>query len=285
MLVPEAIAAFKAHLKSKERSPETIRGYNQLLQDFNRYLESELNGQVYLEEVELAHLEGYLVYRKEQGDLPISRNRALYILRSFYSFLYKRDLVERDISQKLEPIKVQSKERLHLVAEEVEQLLAAIDRPLIKVIATTLAYTGLRVTELCTLTLDTVDLEHGFLHVTGKGNKQRIVPINSTLQAVLQDYIEDIRPQVDSDRFFATKKTGKISPAYINRCLEETTEKLGWKKHVTAHILRHSFASELVRKQAPLPAVQNLLGHSDLRVTSRYIHQNLNDLKDAVDLI
>jgi integrase/recombinase XerD len=67
--------------------------------------------------------------------------------------------------------------------------------------------------------------------------------------------------------------------------LKDSIEKLGWTKHVTAHILRHSFASTLVRNNASLPAVQSILGHSDLRVTSRYIHQNLEQLRDAVNLI
>ena len=80
-------------------------------------------------------------------------------------------------------------------------------------------------------------------------------------------------------------RVGGRSNSKINRYLKLTTKKLGWTKHVTAHILRHSFASTLVRNNASLPAVQNLLGHSDLRVTSRYIHQDLGQLQAAVNLM
>ena len=100
MLLEKAIDEFIQHLKSKERSTMTVRGYRMMLMDFKRYIEKELNGQVYLDEMTLAHLEGYLDYRKQQGDQPVSRNRALYIFRSFFSYLDKRDLVEKDISQK-----------------------------------------------------------------------------------------------------------------------------------------------------------------------------------------
>lgn len=286
MLLEKAIDEFIQHLKSKERSTMTVRGYRMMLMDFKRYIEKELNGQVYLDEIILAHLEGYLDYRKQQGDQPVSRNRALYIFRSFFSYLDKRDLVNKDISQKLEPISLQQKERIYLLPEEVETLLAAIDHAIIKVAATTLAYTGLRVSELCNLTLDDVNFDTECIQVRhGKGNKDRTVPMNGKLKAILIDYLKTIRPTTSSKKFFATKKTGALSDQSINRYLKMTTKKLGWTKHVTAHILRHSFASTLVRNNASLPAVQNLLGHSDLRVTSRYIHQDLGQLQAAVNLM
>ena len=286
MLLEKAIDEFVQHLKSKERSAMTVRGYRMMLMDFKRYIEKELNGQVYLDEMTLAHLEGYLDYRKQQGDQPVSRNRALYIFRSFFSYLDKRDLVEKDISQKLEPISLQQKERTYLLPEEVETLLAAIDHAIIKVAATTLAYTGLRVSELCNLTLDDVNFDTECIQVRhGKGNKDRTVPMNGKLKAILVNYLKTIRPSTPSKKFFATKRTGALSDQSINRYLKMTTKKLGWTKHVTAHILRHSFASTLVRNNASLPAVQNLLGHSDLRVTSRYIHQDLGQLQAAVNLM
>lgn len=286
MLLEKATEGFIEHLKSKDRSKETIRCYLQVLNDFRRYIEGGMNGQVYVDEITLESLEGYLAYRKKQGDQAVSRNKALYIFRSFYSYLVKRDLVVKDISQRLESVKVQQKERLHLLPDEVETLINAIEHPMIKVAATTLAYTGLRVSELCNLTLDDVDIDRGLIQViAGKGNKDRIVPINSKLSRILIHYSEYVRPKVNSNQFFATAATGKLSKWYVNRILNETTAKLGWEKHVTAHILRHSFASTLVRNNAPLPAIQSLLGHSDLRVTSRYIHQDQGQLRDAVNLM
>lgn len=286
MLLEKAITGFNNHLLSKERAKTTIRGYNLSLQDFRRYIEKRLNGQVYVEEVTFDHLEAYLDYRKDCGDQPISRNRTLYIFRSFYTYLINRDFVEKDISLKLEPINIQHKERTYLLPEEVETLLAAIEHAIIKTAATTLAYTGLRVSELCNLTLDDVNFNTECIQVRhGKGNKDRMVPMNPKLKVILVNYLKTIRPTTESEKFFATQKTGALSDQSINRYLKLTTKQLGWTKHVTAHILRHSFASTLVRNNAPLPAVQNLLGHSDLRVTSRYIHQDLGQLQAAVNLM
>ncbi len=286
MLLLSAIEMFRKHLQSKERSKQTVRGYTLSLREFNNYITRELNGQVYLDEVQVKHLEAFLAFRKDKGDQPVSRNRMLYIFRSFYAFLFRQEIIEVDISQRLEPIKLQMKERMHLSLKEVEELLSAIEHPLIQVAGFGLAYTGLRVSELCNLTLKDIDLKKGLLKVReGKGKKDRTVPISGKLNDILSNYLKCIRPTIDSEFFFATSKTGKLSPAYINYCLNETTEKLGWEKHVTAHILRHSFASNLVRNKASLPAVQNLLGHSDLRVTSRYIHQNMDELETAVNLI
>ena len=286
MYLYEAMEGFKFHLVSKERSVETIKGYWQVLTGFKAYIESVKGVSVHVGDINLEDLEGYLFYRKGEGDQAVSRNRALYIFRSFYTYLDKRDLISRNISRKLEPIKFQQKERIYLTGEELEELIDAIDHPLIKVGITTLSYTGLRVSELCNLTLDDVDLDNKMLKViNGKGNKDRIIPINDSLNYILQDYLDFIRPNVTSDRFLATEKTGKISPQYINLILKKTTRKLGWDKHITAHIIRHSFASNLVKNNASLPSIQSLLGHSDLRVTSRYIHQNLEELQMAVNLI
>jgi integrase/recombinase XerD len=245
-----------------------------------------MNGQVYVDEITVNHMEDYLSYRKDQGDQPITRNKSLYIFRSFFNYLVRKDQVERNISLNLEPIQYQQKERVYLLPEEMVTLIETLDHVIVKSAVITMANTGLRVSELCQLTLDDVDLKNKVIKVRkGKGNKDRSIPINDKLHQELTTYLKDHRPLVSSERFFATSKTGTLSRQTINHELEVATTKLGWSKHVTAHILRHSFASSLVRNNAPLPAVQKLLGHSDLRVTSRYIHQNMDQLHQAVNLI
>ena len=129
-----------------------------------------------------------------------------------------------------------------------------------------------------------MDLKNKLIKViSGKGKKNRVVPLNNKIYRLLKKYLS-IRNRT-SDQFFTTNKSQSLSPVYVNMHLKKATEKLKWSKHITAHILRHSFASALVKENAPLPAIQSLLGHSDLRVTSIYIHQNLEQLQDAVNLI
>lgn len=286
MELSQAIDMFIENLKLKNRSKETYRGYKQVLEEFRKEVEANYNGQVYTDDIALEDLEVYLKFKKDNGYANISVNRAIYIFKSFYNYLTRREIVKRNIAEKLEPLKVKKTTRENLTEEEIEELIAAIDHALVKLAVRTMSKTGLRVSELCQLELEDVDLTKKVIQVIdGKGGKDRTVPINKELEKHLEKYLTEDRPKVNSNRFFATASSGQLSPQYINRILKETTDKLGWKKHVTAHILRHSFASNLIRKDAPLPAVQKLLGHSDLRVTSVYIHQNIDELADAVNLL
>uniref|UniRef100_UPI0012FD104B tyrosine-type recombinase/integrase n=2 Tax=Bacillati TaxID=1783272 RepID=UPI0012FD104B len=91
--------------------------------------------------------------------------------------------------------------------------------------------------------------------------------------------------ETESPLFFCTKKTGKLSPVYVNRIISQAVNELGWKKKVTAHILRHSFASRLVKKDVNLVQIQKLLGHSSLNVTSIYTHTDLEQLSEAINTL
>lgn len=109
--------------------------------------------------------------------------------------------------------------------------------------------------------------------------------MNKNLRDILWDYLKYTRPAVDSDYFFALKKSGKVTPQYVNFILSETVKKLGWEKHVSAHILRHSFASNLIKNGVNIVYVQKLLGHSNLKVTSIYTHANMDELAKSVNML
>lgn len=286
MLLTQAIHQFDLHLSAIDRSEQTRSGYQKDLTQLHRFLEDRYNCPPYLEDIKLSDLEAYLSWLKEEKEYaPASRSRNLYTLRSFYNYCYKKELVERNIAFSLENIKLQQKERTYLTEPEVNELVQAIDHDLIRLVVTFLYYTGLRISECLNLKVDDVDLNRQMVHVrAGKGNKDRVVPLSDKIVPLLREYSEHVRPQT-SDRFFATDKTGKLSPVYVNRVLAETTEKLGWKKTVTAHILRHSFASQLVKKDVNLVQIQKLLGHSSLKVTSIYTHADTDQLKDAVSVL
>jgi len=287
MLLKNAVQSFLVYLSSIDRSHETLSGYQKDLMLFMRFLESKYNCDSYIDEVTSNDIEEYLHYLKEvRGYAPASRARSLHTFRSFFAYAYKKELVVRNIALSVERINIQQKERIYLSEEEVEQLVNKIEHSLIRLVVQVLYRTGLRISECLSLTLDNVDFERKVIHVVaGKGNKDRLIPISESLLPLLRDYMENGRPETNSPLFFCTKKTGKLSPVYVNRELAEAVRKLGWKKKVTAHILRHSFASQLVKKDVNLVQIQKLLGHSSLKVTSVYTHTDLEQLSEAVNTL
>jgi len=287
MLLKNAVQSFLVYLSSIDRSKETLSGYQKDLMLFIRFLDSKYNCESYIDEVTSNDIEEYLHYLKEvRGYAPASRARSLHTFRSFFAYAYKKELVARNIALSVERINIQQKERTYLSESEIEQLVDKIEHDLIRLVVQVLYKTGLRISECLNLTLDQVDIERKVIHVVaGKGNKDRLVPISESLLPLMRDYVENWRPTTTSPLFFCTKKTGKLSPVYVNRELAAAVKKLGWKKKVTAHILRHSFASQLVKKDVNLVQIQKLLGHSSLKVTSVYTHTDLGQLSEAVNTL
>ena len=285
MLLNQAIEGFAKYMHLIDRSQETIRGYVVELKSFSNFVTIKHNCLVYIEDIVLQDLEDYLHHEKERGIASASRSRSQYILRSFYNYCCRKDLCTKNIASLLEPVKIKQKEREFITEDELGEMVAAIDQPAIRTVAQTMFYTGGRIFEMIHLTLEDVDLENQVLHIiNGKGGKDWDVPINDKLHQILVNYLEHIRDS-NSNRFFALSRTGKVSASYINRCIHTAVEKLGWDKDITAHVLRHSFGSNLLEKGASVVSIQKLLGHSSLRVTSRYLHQDTDKLIEAVNLL
>jgi integrase/recombinase XerD len=287
MLLSVGTERLKQHLIAKQKSQETVRGYSMDLVMLERYLSTNYNCPTYLEDLTEEDIERYLEMLQIQKKYAVaSINRHLNSIRAMCQFAFKKGLVSQDVSKDIESLKREQKERTYLNELELQDLLNTIPHRLIQLAVRTMAYSGLRVSECTNLTLDTVDLEHDLIYVIeGKGKKDRTIPISRSLKPYLVDYIENWRVETMSDRFFALKKTGELSQQYINRELHITTKKLDWKKKVTCHILRHSFASNLVAKDVNIVKISKLLGHSDLKTTSIYTHSSRAELSAAVDLL
>ncbi|WPC42247.1 tyrosine-type recombinase/integrase [Clostridium sp. JS66] len=286
MLLNDAVNKFIYHLIITSKSKETIKSYTSDLAAFQNFLESKYNCAVYLNEVKDIDIDDYLYTLKVKKLSSASRSRQLYTLRSFWNYMYKNNFCNLNIAMSIEPIKIQRKERTFLSPEEVQDLINAIDHPVVKTVVQTLFYTGLRISESLNLKLEDVDIENKIIHViNGKGAKNRNIPINIHLLSILQNYIKTYRSSVKSIYFFATEKSGSLSAPYVNRILNDTAKNLGWQKHISAHILRHSFASNLIKNGVNLVYVQKLLGHSNLKVTSIYTHANMDDLNKCINLL
>jgi integrase/recombinase XerD len=177
------------------------------------------------------------------------------------------------------------KERVYLTDTEAQRLFDAIFHPLIRVAAMTMYYAGLRINECIKLTLDDVDFyQNSITVIKDKEEHTRVIPINYKLREALMECLDNQAITENSGNFFATK-TGTLSPNYTNFILRQATKVAGLNKVITCHILRHSFASNLVSKGADIGQVQKLLGHTDLKTTEIYLHTNMDELKKTIDLI
>ena len=283
MLFDKAKDQFIDSLKVLDRSTETINSYGKDLEYLKVFLQAKYNGPIYVEDIKKEDLENFLLYQKSRGLKSASRSRNLYTMRSFFKYLRDSDVISKDPAVMLGNIKVKSKERVVLNKKEVYELYNEIEHEVIKVVVIFLYYTGLRISEATNLNIEYIDIKQQIVKVvSGKGNKDRIVPINEDIVKILKSYIENTRPKVKSSRLFATKKTGVVSPQYVNREIQTAVKKLGWDKPVSAHILRHSYATALIQNDVNIVHVSKLLGHSSIKTTSLYTHSNIDELKKSV---
>jgi site-specific recombinase XerD len=283
MLFTEAQERFKEYLIFREKSKETVKGYMKDLRKLNRFLEDLNNGPVYLDDIEMEHIEKYMLYLKEIGLKPRSRNRYLFSVRSFLNYAVKKKWVDYNVASEIESVNVLQEKKVALTPEEIQQLLEAIEHPIIEFAVILLAYTGLRIQEAHNLRLEDIDFERNRILANGKGKKQRYIPIANALKPYLEDYLANVRGPVDSEYVLATKKTGRLSPGFVNYELRKAVHKLGWNKTVTCHTLRRSFATNLLRKGVNIFTISKLLGHASVKTTMVYLQLNEDELQAAVN--
>lgn len=280
---------FKEWLTKRDKSAETIRSYLAAVKRFISFKQEQTNGPVLVNQTTEEDVQAFVYHLQTKKQYkPASINVMLNALRTYFKYAERNEWIKTNPTTHIESVKNHKQRRDYLTTEEVQQLLNVIDHPIANLIVRTLAFTGLRISECLALEIEDIDFVKNLIYVRkGKGNKPRVLPLSAALKPHLLEYIEGQRSYIkDSQKLFATQKTGGFSAVYINRILNEATAKLGWEKHVTAHTLRHSFASELVRQSVELPKVAALLGHSDFRtVTSIYVHIADEELQKAVELI
>jgi integrase/recombinase XerD len=287
MLLTDSIEQFRKYLLLLERSNETIKCYLKDLKYFHQHLMYKHKSiSIALDSITSTDVQDFLYYiLSEKHYAPNSRRRSLNSIKSFYNYCVKRKLCTYNITNEIDHIKIWQRERTFLIESEIVILINSVKSPLLKTLISTLYYTGLRISECTHLELDHVDLQSDVIFVKcGKGKKDRNIPVSKKLKVLLNNYLESIRIDTNSTNFFCTR-TGSISPSYVNRILGISTKEAGINKHVTAHILRHSFASNLLKNGVDIVKIQRLLGHAHLRTTCIYIHTTIEDLRDSVDVL
>lgn len=289
---PSAIKGFQAYLKlEKSLSPNSIEAYSRDIDKLYQFADSHQT-KLRPENVTLADLREFIVWVIELGMTPASQARILSGVKAFYKYMLMEDLIQSDPSELLESPKLQRKLPDTLSYEDINRLIAAIDlsRPdgqRNKAILEVLYGCGLRVSELTELKLSNLYLDIEFIKVTGKGSKERLVPIGSEAIKALKIWIEQVRVHVpikkgEEDMVFLNQRGSRLSRVYIFMLIKQLAETIGLKKTISPHTFRHSFATHLVEGGADLRAVQEMLGHESITTTEIYTHLDREFLKGTI---
>lgn len=226
-------------------------------------------------------LAAFLSDRKKNGLSASSLRIATVHLKIFFRWLAARGRMEMDPAEPLIAPRGEHSLPETLHSKEVGRLLESIptDDPLGRRDAAILELfysSGLRLSELCKLRLETIDFTEGFVRVTGKGGKTRITRIGGKALDALQDYLAHGRPPLvgkkTSSHVFLSVRGGPLSPDRVRQIVKERAAAAGIDQNVYPHLLRHSFATHLLEGGADLRVIQELLGHSDISTTQIYTH-------------
>ncbi|HEY0829094.1 MAG TPA: tyrosine-type recombinase/integrase, partial [Bacilli bacterium] len=266
MLFREAMEHFKVYQLTNDKSQNTIHSYHNDLTFFVRHLVETFNCTPYLSDVTEDDIEQYLFYLKEtRGYTAASLKRKLSVFRTFFNFCNKKKYCTKNAAVDVESIKVKQQERLYLDDTEVMQIAGRIEHDLARLMVLTLFYTGLRISECINLKLEDVNLTKKVIRVVeGKGKKERLIPIHHALLLLLEDYKANHRPYTRTKNFFSTPTSGRVSATYVNKFISKAVKELGWAGKISAHTMRHAFASNLVKHNIHVVQIQKLLGHSSL---------------------
>ena len=269
-------------------SVNTLSAYQSDLRAFALWLAGERARR--LAQARRLDLLDYLTLLSRQGRKPRSAARLLSCQRQFYQYLLRQGTIREDPSARVDAPKLGRPLPKTLTETEVETLLAAPDtgdprghrdRTMLEL----LYATGLRVTELVSLTPQQVSLNQGVVRVTGKGSKERLVPLGEEAAAWLRQYVRG--PRVDllggrlSDFLFPTRRSDCITRQAFWQLIKRYALEAGIAKALSPHTVRHAFATHLLNHGADLRVVQMLLGHSDLSTTQIYTHVARERLKQV----
>jgi integrase/recombinase XerD len=283
---------YKAWLQlERSLSDNSVEAYLHDIEKFTAYL-ADNNIESSPADITLKDLEAFVQWVNESGMLPSSQARIISGLRSFYKYCLLEGICTADPTVLLEAPKLSRKLPDVLAFEEIEKIIASIDHSKPeggrnRAILETMYSCGLRVSELVNLRISCLYLDVGFIRVTGKGDKERLVPIGNDAIKYINLYKNNIRSHVkpkvgEEDMLFLNRNGSRLSRVMIFLILKSLVKKTGISKSVSPHTFRHSFATHLVEGGADLRAVQEMLGHESITTTEIYTHLDREFLRNTL---
>ena len=234
-------------------------------------------------------IEHYLAWLYNEGREATSQARALSGIRSYYGFLLLRDEIDSSPAELIETPKCGRKLPDTLTIEEIDRLIAAVEGPTAKgrrdsAMLEGLYSCGLRVSELVALRMGDLFFGEGYIRVTGKGDKQRLVPISDTARERIYAYLDERAPASSNEEVLFLNNRGKqLTRVMVFTILKEAARRAGIEKRISPHTFRHSFATHLLEGGAGIRQVQELLGHESILTTEIYTHLDKEHLRRTVE--
>ena len=279
----------------KGASPNTVSNYRRDLRRYTEWLGAA--GLHTFADVTAGHVEAYVrdLRRGWEGSKPLamsSATRALVVARGLHRFAVSEGLADADVAAEVSPPTAGKHLPDTLTVNDVISLIEAVpageaatavdlrDRAMLEL----LYATGARITEVTDLAVDDLAEIDGFVRVTGKGNKERIVPIGTHAARACSDYLVRGRPRLakgKSHAFFLNMRGGALSRQSAWAVVQKAAERAGIDKHISPHTLRHSFATHLLEGGADVRTVQELLGHASVTTTQIYTHVTADSLREV----
>ncbi len=285
------IRSFKTYLQlEKSLSSNTVEAYLRDINGLKTFISDKKNNAP--DTIELQDLLKYIEDINLLGISARSQARIISGIKAFYRYLILEDLITNDPTDLLETPKIPEKLPIVLAIEEIDELISAIDLSTNeghrnKAIVETLYSCGLRVSELVGLSLSDCHFKENYIVVTGKGNKQRIVPIGEKAIKDINYYIDGYRNHMkinpDFENILFLNRRGKqLTRVMIFTIIKNLAKKIELKKNISPHTFRHSFATHLLDGGADLRAIQEMLGHESIVTTEIYTHLDKEYLRDTI---
>jgi integrase/recombinase XerC len=281
------IAAFIRHLdRERNASEHTRRAYRKDLEQFHAHARAQLGRDVAPLDVDHLLIRSFLARLHERGLKKTSSARKLAALRTFFRYLCREGVLEKNPARALLAPRTERRIPAHLEESEVAALLdvpgAGLAPSRAKAILELFYGTGIRCGELVGLDMDDVDMDARMVRVLGKGRKERIVPFGRPAADALRRYVvhrEDTHPRTPA--LFVNKRGGRLTDRFVRYMLAERVLQVAGARRISPHALRHSFATHLLERGADLRAIQELLGHASLSTTQRYTHVNARHILEV----
>ena len=243
-------------------------------------------------DITLQDLQEFLKYLSEFHFTETTQSRIISGIKHFFKFLILENYIQNNPAELLETPRVKRKLPVFLSVEEIDVMLAQIDRSKPEgernlAMLETMYSCGLRVSELISLKISDLHRNEGYISVVGKGDKQRLVPIGKSALRLIDNYLQHHRNHItikknNEDMIFLSKRGGPITRQMVFYVIKDLAEKAGIKKTLSPHTLRHSFATHLVEGGADLRAVQEMLGHESITTTEIYTHLDQHYLRENI---